>query len=572
MANLTAANGPDAGRKYDLHGQEWVLGRLPECQIVINVGAVSRNHAKIAREGSAYFLEDLKSRNGTYLNNQLLKDRRRLSHGDKVKVCDVEFTFADDIPTAVVETPTPTVNPFVVPALLGGREPGGREPNVLIEEEPASSSTLLSKLDMSSGRMNLNMSASAEVRLQAIVEITQSLGKALALDEVLTKVLNSCFKLFLQADRGFIVLVTDDGRLVPRWTKTRRPGQEDTIRISRTIINTVIEKKEAILSADASSDSQFAMSQSIADFRIRSVMCAPLVDSTGRAFGALQIDTLDQRARFKDDDLDILVCIASQAAIAIDNAQLYERSLQQKEMQRDLELAREVQKGFLPMSNPDVPGYSFFSFYQPAVYVGGDYYDYITLPDGRIAIAVADVVGHGVAAALMMAKLSAEARYCLVSEPNPGAAVSKLNDRITALGLGRFITLILVVLDPKTHELAVVSAGHMAPIIRRKQGGIDEPGTSTGGLPLGLVDGTEYEHETTKLQPGDVAVLYTDGINESSDDKGEQYGIPRIRTWASGKLDSPQKIGQAIVDDVKRFVGKKPQDDDMCVVCFGRTS
>ena len=165
---------------------------------------------------------------------------------------------------------------------------------------------------------------------------------------MLPQVLKSLFKIFVQADRGFIVMETPDGKLVPRWVRVRREDVNDTLRISRTIIRQVMEAKEAILSADAASDERFEMSQSIADFRIRSMMCAPLMDNEGNAFGALQIDTLDQRHRFTKEDLELLVSTASQAAIAIQNAQMHEAALRQRELARDMQLANEVQHGFLP--------------------------------------------------------------------------------------------------------------------------------------------------------------------------------------------------------------------------------
>ena len=175
--------------------------------------------------------------------------------------------------------------------------------------------------------------------------------------------------------------------------------------------------KQAVLSADATSDSRFEMSQSIADFRIRSMMCAPLVISDGHAMGAIQIDTLDQRSRFSQDDLDVLAGVAGQAAFALENAQLHEQALKQQGMQRDLELAHKVQQGLLPSAPPRMEGHHFFDFYEPANQVGGDFYDYIRLPGGRLAIVLADVSGKGVSAALVMAKLSAEVRYCWRASP-----------------------------------------------------------------------------------------------------------------------------------------------------------
>lgn len=563
MAFLTANNGPEAGKKYDLPTTTSVMGRHPECNIVIDVGAVSRHHAQVVFEQGRYFIEDLKSRNGTFVNEQPITGRTPLANGDHVRICDVTFTFQNRVAAS-------NANPLFG-STLPGKEPSGFT-TLLVdddEEENPSSSTVMSRLDVSLKSSHITLTASPEAKLAAILEISHSLGKALALDDVLPKLLNSLFKIFVQADRGFIVLREEDNRLVPRWTKVRRESDEDTIRISRTICNQVMNSKEAILSADAASDQRFEMSQSIADFRIRSMMCAPLVDSEGNAIGVLQIDTLDQRHRFQKDDLEMMVAIATQAAIAIDNAKLHDQTLRQRELERDLELAHEVQRGFLPDVKPNLTGYSFYDFYAPAAYVGGDYYDYIVLPDGRTAILVADVVGHGVAAALMMAKLSSEVRISLASGAQPAAAVTHLNDRICRTQTDRFVTFIMVVLDPHSGDVTIVNAGHMCPVVRRASGKIEEPGNDEVGLPLGVVDGLNYQQITIPLQPGEVMVLYTDGVNESMDLAGDFFGIERIRKHVA-LVQTPDKLGQTIIDDVRHFVGRGPQIDDMCLVCFGR--
>ena len=565
MYYLLANNGPQAGRKYELKGDKWILGRHPDCHIVIEVGAVSRNHCQIVREGSSYYLEDLGSRNGSFLNEEAAKveGRRQLRVGDILRVCEVSFTFSGDVPLAQPGGTGP------VARLLDG---AGLGAFIADDEGKTTSSTIMSKLEVSSSSRGVSVSASPEVKLAAMVEIMQSLGRAMALDEVLTQVLKSLFKIFVQADRGFVVMQTPDGKLIPRWVRLRREDANDTLRISRTIIRHVMDSKQAIISADAAGDERFEMSQSIADFRIRSMMCAPLLDSEGKAFGALQIDTLDQRKRFQDEDLELLVSTASQAAIAIQNAQLHESALRQREMERDMKLAHEVQHGFLPEQHPAVPGYEFFDYYQPADQIGGDYFDYIPLPDGRVAIVVADVVGHGVAAALLMAKLSAEARFSLYSEPTPAAAVTRLNERLSNLNIQRFVTMILVVLDPKEHRAVVVNAGHMAPLHRRAKGKIEEPGDSIAGLPLGVTDALGYSQAEFEIGKGDTLVLYTDGINESIDAAGGFYTIDRLRDLVLKQGPATAKVGQAIVDDVRKFLGKAPQNDDMCLVCFGRVA
>jgi GAF domain-containing protein len=151
----------------------------------------------------------------------------------------------------------------------------------------------------------------------------------------------------------------------------------------------VIELKEAILSADAASDQQFDASQSIADFKIRSMMCVPLFGIGGKVLGVLQVDTLERNKQFNDSDLEVLVSVATQAGIALDNARMHDNALVQQAIQIDLELAQQVQLGFLPSSGPEIEHYTFFDYYRAANHIGGDYYDYLELKNGTLAVIVA---------------------------------------------------------------------------------------------------------------------------------------------------------------------------------------
>ena len=548
MAYLLAVNGPEAGKRYDLVEGEYILGRHPDCQIVIDVGAVSRHHCRVLCSETDCSIEDLNSRNGTFLNDEAVESATPLSVGDRVRVCDVVYRFG-----------------------AGDSSDSESSSRAVVVDDDQTGSTIMSKLDVLSSQSGSQLVASAEAKLNALIEITQSLGQALSLDEVLPEVLDSLFRIFVQADRGFIGLVGDDGELIPRWTKLRH-DRDGTIRISRTIANQVMQTKEAILSSDVANDERFEMSQSIADFRIRSMMCAPLLDSEGEPIGMLQIDTMDQRQRFSDQDLVLLVSTAGQASIAIDNAQLHEEALNQQSLARDLQLARDVQKAFLPTAPLDIPGYEFFDYYEAANQIGGDYYDYLRLPEGRFAVVVADVVGHGVAAAMLMAKLSAEARFCLASEETPAAAVTMLNSRICQLNLDRFVTLVLVVIDPRDHEAVVVNAGHMPPFLRHVDGAEEEFGAAIAGLPIGIADGIEYAQASQQLQRGESLTLFTDGISEAMNADGELYGMTRICELLARSDGTPREFGEGLLADVRSHLNGRQQDDDMCLVVLRRTA
>ncbi|MHB1038043.1 MAG: SpoIIE family protein phosphatase [Pirellulales bacterium] len=560
MAILQVVKGLNPGQQFPLEGTQSILGRHPDCHIVLDVGAVSRQHAQILRVGERYYLEDLHSRNGTLVNDQFIRGRYLLRDSDQVQICDMVFTFRQEPPG---EDPTM--------ARLG--KSGGTMALVMDDDTAEPSSTVMSKLDIASSRSEPRLRVNAEAKLKALIEVTRNLGKAVALDDVLMKLLDSLFAIFPQADRGFIALVpTDGGKLVPRAIRHRRPDAEETIRISRAIVNRVMAGTEAILSADAANDARFDMSQSVVDFRIRSMMCAPLIDSEGRALGVIQIDTLDQQGRFQKDDLDVLASIASQAAIVVENTQLHETVLRQHAIQRDLELAHRVQRGFLPAAVPRLRGYEFFDFYEPANQVGGDWYSYIHLPGRRLAVVLADVSGKGISAALLMAKLSAEAHYCLVSEATPAEAVNSLNTIFAGSWEDRFVTLVLTVLDPARHEVTLVNAGHMPPLLRHANGTVVAIGDAQAGLPLGVDSVASYPQATFSLAPGDCLTLFTDGISEAMNAAGELYGLARLQRQVTVQASTILEFGQQILDDVKHFVGEQPQSDDMCLACFGRVA
>jgi sigma-B regulation protein RsbU (phosphoserine phosphatase) len=556
MAYLDALSGSALGKRYELDRLETILGRHPDCQVVLDSGAVSRQHAKIIRDGKRYLLEDLKSRNGTFVNGRLIGEPLSLQDGDVVRICDLELAFHADLE----------------PAAFAESQLDGSSMGILLydEAEDATTSSVTAKMEVRGGLHGLQVSASPEAKLTAMIEIMQALGRAVSIDMVLPKVLDCLFRIFIQADRGFIILNDNQGNLQPRWIKTRRPDQDEMVRLSKTILRKVMEQKEAIISLDAGSDERFQMSQSLADFRIRSMIVAPLLNTAGDALGAIQIDTVQHKGRFEPKDLEVLIAVANQAGIAIENAQLHEQMVAQRLVEQDLELASQVQQAFLPSATPSTADYSFYQYYNPANQIGGDYFDYIPLEHHRLAIVVADVVGHGVAAAMFMAKLSAETRYAFASEDDPAAAMKLLNERLTALNVERFVTMLVIVLDTTSGQATVVNAGHMPPILRRAAGEIVEPGAETSGPPLGIIEDLDFEPFAMTLTSGDTLALYTDGIFEAPNAKGEQFSIARIRKHLSQPEESVDSIGKTLIQEVESHIEGLTQEDDMCLVIFRR--
>jgi serine phosphatase RsbU (regulator of sigma subunit) len=337
-----------------------------------------------------------------------------------------------------------------------------------------------------------------------------------------------------------------------------------------------METGQAILSEDASADAQFDMSQSIADCKIRSMVVAPLTGNVGGpALGVIQLDTQDRFKKFTQDDLRLLIAVAVQAGVAIENARMHESLVERAELERDLELATRVQKSFLPQKFPQIAGYDFFAQYESAKEVGGDYYDFIPLQNNRLGVMIGDVAGKGVPAALLMAKVSSDARFCTLTEPTLSAAVGRLNDYMQEAGLlDRFVTFTACVLDLGANSVTVANAGHNLPIVYRAATKTFEDGCTTDqtGFPLGVVEGVTYECNTFVLGPGDCVVLFTDGVSESKNREEKDFGNDGILATLKVGPMTPPAMGKRLVEAVhKHATGRKPHDD-MTVVTFGRVS
>ncbi len=254
---------------------------------------------------------------------------------------------------------------------------------------------------------------------------------------------------------------------------------------------------------------------------------------------------------------------------------MHETLLERERLERDLKIAEQVQKRFLPQEVPQVQGYEFFSYYNPTYEVGGDYYDFVRLPGEKLAMAVGDVSGKGVAAALMMAKFSGDTRFCILTQDSPAAAANELNHLLYAAGIEeKFITLSLCVLDLATRRVTLTSAGHPPLLIRRADGTIEEIGEEIAGFPLGILDGSDYREAQIALEPGDVAVIHSDGVTDSRNTDEELYDSRENRRLIKRLAESsggPAAVGRAILQDIREYSAGHSQADDITLVCFGPT-
>ena len=549
--------------KFSLDGDQFVLGRDPElCNVHIPNQTVSKKHAQITQKNGDYTIEDLKSRNHTFINNKEVAQPTVLAHEDKIKICDFIFQFVDEKKTKAVP----------LPKGFGGHD-GERD------EDGPSKETFDFEHSFNRGQANVFLDAQPAERLRALLDISARLARTLELDPLLPQIADTLFDVFRQADRCFVLVYDDHGRLIPKVAKPRRAGAHgaDDLRYSKTIIRKCTESMKAFLTADASEDSDLGAAQSIAEFRIRSVMCVPLADSEGKPLGAIQLDTQERTRKFREDDLKLLTIVGDFASVAVEKARLHAQLLSQRKQEQEIEIARDVLFGFLPKTLPSVLGYEFYAAYSPAQSVGGDYYDFIPLPDGRLAVVLGDVAGKGVPAALLMAKLSAQARFCFLSQPDPAKAIQLLNEQLVHGGIGdRFVTFAAVIIDTAGHGVSLVNAGHLNPILycSAKDGFCEAISNAQSGIPLGLMSGFPYEAIRFNFEPGDTLVLFTDGVTDSAAPNDTLFGpegINRALTGdAVGITYRPKAMGERVMNAVRKHASGRPQSDDIAVACVGR--
>ena len=374
-----------------------------------------------------------------------------------------------------------------------------------------------------------------EVKLRALRLISQELGGTLVLTELLDRIFNSLFELFPRAERGF-VLVRDPASqtLVPEAIRSRT-GPPGELTISKTVLNRVLNEGQAILSKDLAKE--FPESQSVSESEIRSLMCVPLLDQERKPVGIMQIDTRDGRGRFDQDDLDLLVAVASQISVAVQNARLHKALVRQREMEQELLFARQVMTALLPERPASVPGYEFWAYYEPARHVGGDYYGFFPIGPVPPARRRGDVLGGRGGGRRRQGDAGGTADRQALGR---GAAVPPGR---SGPGVGRRPAQSPVRRRRRAGPVHHVPAGHPGRPAAPPQGGQrrppvpDDPPAATAGwrrsgdrspgLPLGIMPGYPYEVAETTLEPGETVILYTDGVTDAMNAANDRFGETR---------------------------------------------
>jgi phosphoserine phosphatase RsbU/P len=537
--------GERPGDLFPLDKDEFVIGRDVECDIVLSAEQVSKRHARVFRVSDAFYIEDLKSTNSTKVGGVSLSAPHRLGDDDVIKIGKFTLVYSDIV-------------------------------------APRAGTTILGTIDLPAMASDASRHR-AEEKLRVISEIAGELIGVLDLSAVLARVLDELFRIFPQVDRGFVLLGDEAGdslRIRARKLSDAEPGRSMP---SRTVYDHVMGQGTAILCENVE-EIDFLASPSVGMSRVASIMCAPLLDRRRRPVGVIQVDTQDPSRTFAHDDLDFLVALAGTISVAVESARMHEIEMQQKRLEQEARDARDVQRNFLPEHCPDIAGYEFWDEYRPARFVGGDYLDYLSnagpnsptseeTETTRWAIVLGDVSGKGMPAALLMARIATEFRLLIQQDLEPARIASILNKGLYQSGMPeKFMTLLLVRLDVKRHELLIVNAGHMDPMVRRAGGQIETIGEDQAGPPLGVFKDPSYLSVSTPIGVGEVVLLYTDGVNEALSPDREAFGMERLKRCLESTPGGATALGAAIQGALEEHTAGRDQYDDITLICFGRVS
>ncbi len=546
MPHLIIKNSDFQNEKFFLTRLRTTIGRSARSDICIPDAFASRLHAEIRKEGDAYWLQDLGSANGTRYNGTVVSMPLPLITGGEIQIGETVITFEDE---RLRQSKNATLIADHTDAL-----------------DPSKTIALAPKTNPTAEFLDSQFTTRTEL-LGLISKVGIALLSSSGLDETLNQVASLVFEA-VPAERVVIMLRDEDVEGGMKISVARLRGKDETIeevRISRTVMEEVLHNGKSVLTADAQHDPRYA-SQTIALLGIRSVLAVPLSVNENDVFGLIYADSPTTEATFTEEHLNILTTLASVASIRVENARLLEERFERERMERELELATEIQQSFQPSAPPIMDGYEFqgisFSCYE----IGGDYYDFIRLHNSRMLIALGDVSGKGTAAALLMSSLHASIHGQVAARSPLPEIVRSVNEYLTEnTPTNRFVTLFIAELNPLDGTLKYINAGHNPPLIGRIDGSVEQLGS--GGFPLGIMPMAEYEIGETHLNSGEALVIYSDGVSEAANLKGEEFGMDRLSQVVQKNLAaSASGLRDKVESSLSNFTQTAPAGDDITLV------
>lgn len=522
--SLLPRDAASAGRRVRVDKPHMVIGRDPTSDIVVSHPTVSRRHARLEWDGTHLTVEDMRSSGGTFVNGTRVL-RERLIPGDVLRL-GPSIDFSVGVGTA--STPL---------ALAAKRETG--------EEEVK--------------------------HLQVLLDVARAVNAATVLDEVQEIVLQAAVRI-MQADRGSVVLFDTMGKL--RTTAVYPHDLSDAGWAEHSsLLERAVRERRTVCTGESLSPSQSMILRGAAMAVATPLMVArrPVGAPEDASFvagieviGGVVVERLSRGAVFSPNDLAVLESVAADTASAIDSARLYREAREKAKIDHEMGLARSIQAALL--RKPEVVGFAdVYAFSQPARAVGGDLVHTVVRADNSLALAVGDVSGKGISAALIMAMVQGFLGILHELEVPVGDLPAVINRNLSRYSVGhRYITLLASVLFPDG-RLQVANAGHAPASILRADGRVES--VNPHGPMLGLLDGVEWGSEEVTLEPGDLVVMISDGLTESFSPAGEEFGLDGVEKVLKAQLGkSPMEAGQALLDAAARHRGGREATDDVTLL------
>jgi serine phosphatase RsbU (regulator of sigma subunit) len=514
--------------------------------------SLSRRHLLIERGEDCWSVTDLGSKNGTLLNGSRLTGKHELKPGDRLMVGQLAIACVD--PSAEDNTDVVFV-PGAQPALESAATVMTSLEGLLSDESISPVRPLTDSGEMDTARQFQLPIVRALIRAGRELAGHQPLGDLFKtiLDQAISAV---------KAERG-VLMTLDDGRLVPRAT------HGEGFRISTTVRDRVLQKCESLLVRDVGQEEALQRQLSISEQQIHSLMAVPL-QTQDQVIGLIYVDSRLFVREFTPDDLNLLTVLANVAAIRIDHEQYLTLQRQEQRRTRDLEQAAEIQRSILPTEPPRVEGYDLAGHNAPCLTVGGDYYDFIPYPDGRLAMVLGDVAGKGMAAAMLMSNLQARVQLLTEAPPELAALITRLDRSLAAnCPTNRFITLFMCVLDPATGAVTYCNAGHNPALVIRASGEVEA--LDAQGTVLGILPDLPYDEFPLQINPGDMVAIYSDGVTEATGEDGSEFGQERLaELLAARRGESAQEIVHSVTEAVASWCTSEVAEDDITLMVARR--
>ena len=527
------------------------IGRSMASELPLTKDAgVSKAHARIFLFGDSVQIEDLGSRNGTFVNGAQIRKAHLLKIGDQIQIGNTIIHSRGK--------PASEPEPFAAISGLTCMLPVKELEDSWKAPKPETTQVAQYKEQLQ--------------RFQVLQQIASSLLDQDEPGDLFQHALNQIVSV-IPARRGCLMMLENDDLAVKAYWKTGQgeaASSADIVHFGNTLRRLVINEKTAVLTTNVQQDSKLEGAQSIILQGIKSVLCVPLWNGD-KIYGLIYLDSYLSESAFNRDNLQLLTAIANLVTMKIENYLFINELLKKKAMEKDLQFAAEVQKFLQQPRFPDIEGLESHVFCFSRLELGGDYYHCFPLPEEQYLFVIADVMGKGAGAALLTASLHAYLSSMTCQGASLANLMAALNDRIFDQCAGNmFVTLFALIVDRRHDLYEYCSAGHPDTILLRSGG--ETVFLKEGGPILGILPGTPYRAVKLESAAGDLLLGYTDGLSEIENAAGEMFGKERLAALLrEAEKSGCEQIGRRLLAEIDRFRGEVPPGDDMTAIILKRS-